>query len=621
MKFMDTDKLTLVLIPDHGSHVQVVLSPLPLALNDFVLCNMDDMILNREYVYSDKSYSATLDGVDEKIEELSFFINDEIRPAYEESNRISFVENKRIFTHNYGFIQITIRIRLKNGRGLVFYSNFIPVLVLNELNNRSVERMVEYIYAHREQFLWCGHHSSMQSYDLKAKGKKDLESYVQIIQDVIKVYNETIGYFRLNARFKLSPTGQVDCYEKVKSVSSRTISYIVTHPEQLMHTSASTGIRAHRQNFIPNKTLVEENVIDYDIYENKIVVGFLRSLYVSVDGLIKEIVKRIKQFPDKREIEYGYFISAAFAYSATKQRLEKNKEKLNRLLENIEGLYVRYREIFPVSNYEVFTAPQPSAILISVRAYRLIYEQIVRWFQFGMYDFRGEDFILPMLRSDKIYEYYILLKIYNYIISKGYSPHNTTSYNYPNIRFTAKSITNIPNTFLFKNDNTSIEITLYYEPIIYEGKNGNMGVNTLGLFRNNSHSIGGEDDQDSNTGSYYHPDYVIKIQRAERCEYVVLDAKFSKLHTTRRYYVCKLLYRYIASISTIDPKDSLLGLIIVNGKSAEAEDGVEDIYDLSPDNREVFPFAKILTLTEIQDKNLQPHEKLIDQLLQKFIVW
>lgn len=200
------------------------------------------------------------------------------------------------------------------------------------------------------------------------------------------------------------------------------------HPEQLMRTSVSTGIRIHRQNFIPNKTLVEENAVDYDIYENQIVVGFLRSLYVMVGSLTDEITKRIKQFPDKQEIEKGYFLSAAFAYSTTKRRLEKNKTQLNLLRENIEELYIQYREILLVSEQEVFAPPQSSAVLISVRAYRLIYEQIIRWFQFGMYDFSGEDFILPMLRSDKIYEYYILLKLYNYIMSKGFSLQEAISY-------------------------------------------------------------------------------------------------------------------------------------------------------------------------------------------------
>ena len=163
------------------------------------------------------------------------------------------------------------------------------------------------------------------------------------------------------------------------------------------------------------------------------------------------------------------------------------------------------------------------------------------------------------------------------------------------------------------------ELTLYYEPIIYNGKNNNVGENKVGLFRNMSYSFQDGESRRFNTGGYYCPDYVIKIQRAEHCWYIILDAKFSKRNTTKENYLCKLLYRYVISISTIAPEDSLLGLVIVNGKSDGAEDITEDIYDRTPDYREIRPFAKIITLTETQDENLQLHENLMDQLLKAFI--
>ena len=613
---MDTYELTL--IPDYGSSIQMNLSS-----NPFVLSDICEMVLNREYVYSDQQYSAELNGISQKIESLSFFVNDmEIESVREENNVISFGLNRRIFTHNFGFAQITLNIKIENQAPIILYSKFIPILVVNMRNNRSVERMIEYIYAHREQFLLCGPQLSMQHYGLRDEGENDLETRIQTIRDIVQVYNEEIGYFRLNAKFRLSPIGRVDHYEKAKYVSNQMIKYIVMHPEQLIRTSVLTGIRVHKQNFIPSKTLVEENIVDYDIYENRVVVGFLRSLYITIVNLKDEITKRIKQFPDKQEIEKGYFLSASFAFSATKRRLEKNKTQLDLLCENIKELYIQYREILPVSDQDVFVPPQPSAVLISVRAYRLIYEQIIRWFQFGMYDFRGEDFILPMLRSDKIYEYYVLLKLYNYILSKGYSLQSSNWYSYTISGFPS-NYTNpyelkTLNTFQFYSEETSTEITLYYEPIIYKGKSKNVGENEIGLFRNMSYSFRDGENRRF-TGGHYFPDYVIKIQQEGHCRYIILDAKFSKRNTTKENYLCKLLYRYLISISTIVPEDSLLGLVIINGKSDGTEDTVENIYDQTPNHREIYPFANILTLTETQDENLQLHENLTDQILRRFI--
>ena len=66
---MDTCKLKL--IPDYGSSIQMVMSSDP-----FVPSNVDEMILNREYIYSDQPYHAELNDVSETIEDLTFFVND-----------------------------------------------------------------------------------------------------------------------------------------------------------------------------------------------------------------------------------------------------------------------------------------------------------------------------------------------------------------------------------------------------------------------------------------------------------------------------------------------------------------------------------------------------------------
>ena len=79
----------------------------------------------------------------------------------------------------------------------------------------------------------------------------------------------------------------------------------------------------------------------------------------------------------------------------------------------------------------------------------------------------------------------------------------------------------------------------------------------------------------------------------------------------------KLLYRYLISISTIDSEDEILGLVIVNGKSNDIEDDIEDIYNRT--KRAVFPFAKIVTLTENQEDNSLIHEDLMNNEFQTVI--
>lgn len=291
---------------------------------------------------------------------------------------------------------------------------------------------------------------------------------------------------------------------------------------------------------------------------------------------------------------------------------------------NIEELYVQYHNMLPVAERNVFQVPIPSTILISVRPYRLIYEQIVRWFQFGIYDFSREDFILPMLQSNKLYEYYVLLKLLKYIQMKGYKIQHKCIHNY---KYQSSSFFNTlnpgniksNNTFILWNDDASTEITLYYEPVIHSGISKNVGENELFLFRNMSFSY-----KKGETGRNYCPDYVLKIKKQSHSYYIIMDAKFSGQRSVKEYYMRELLYKYILSISVMDPQDVFFGLVVVNGKSNELADSVLpiNVYDQVPDGQIVSPFAKMIALTENQEDqecNAQLHIRLMDNLFAPII--
>lgn len=290
---MNIYKLTL--IPERGNSIKADMSADPMLKS-----SLNDTLIAKGYIYSDQPYSAELQGLEDDIEDVLFFVNDmEIETErFKRSNgKIVFSDEKypggRIFSHNFGLVQIAIQIVYERRPPIILFSCYISVLVANTRTNLSVERMAEYIYHNQESLLLSGQLLSEKQRSLKGDAQKELEAQLQILQDIIQAYSESMGYFRLNARFRLSSTGHVDNYEKVRSVSNRTLSYIVQHPEYLSKTSLPTGIRLNRQNYLPDKTLVEENTINYDIYENQIIIGFLKSLYQMVDTLAVEINNRI----------------------------------------------------------------------------------------------------------------------------------------------------------------------------------------------------------------------------------------------------------------------------------------------------------------------------------------
>ena len=175
------------------------------------------------------------------------------------------------------------------------------------------------------------------------------------------------------------------------------------------------------------------------------------------------------------------------------------------------------------------------------------------------------------------------------------------------------------NTFYFTKGDT--QVAIFYEPII-NGKR-NLGDNGIGLYRNTSIAFPKQwqidrllnEETNAAQSSHYCPDYVIKIHKKDRTDYIILDAKFSKIETVKGVYLPCLAYKYLFSVSPLGDTDHILGMCLVNGKSSETDDKIFDVYDLAEEGHQICPFASILTLTENSVENEELHQQLLNAVL------
>jgi len=111
----------------------------------------------------------------------------------------------------------------------------------------------------------------------------------------------------------------------------------------------------------------------------------------------------------------------------------------------------------------------------------------------------------------------------------------------------------------------------------------------------------------------------LKIESNGTANYVIIDAKFSTVSTVKKYRVPALVFKYLFSISTVEKKDKILGLCIINGKSDEDTDSITDIYDRSMRPGDIYPQAELLTLTENNKDNNEEHMVLLKSVFDKYI--
>lgn len=286
-----------------------------IALQSDIKSDYLDIPTGKEVVYSDNSYRFILSGSTALPSKI--FINDEaynIELCEKKSETVTFKlldceKRDKPFLHSFGAIKIEI---VLDGRQ--YFSKSIAVMVSNTDINNGVLNMIEFIYNHCEDYLYEEHkHSSIAS-GVKKNEIISLEAKIAFLQQTLKVYKQSYQYLKTNPYSKLEKTERVDSIDKLQSVSPRAMQYVINNIDELTVVNYDTGIRFNNQYYQPNRILIESNSYSYDVYENQIIIGFLKTLVSDISSTIKSLSEKI-YFKNKTSTTNGYIDSMYYVFS------------------------------------------------------------------------------------------------------------------------------------------------------------------------------------------------------------------------------------------------------------------------------------------------------------------
>ena len=461
---------------------------------------------SKKSIYSDLSYEFTIDGIDlSTIEGIYVYINDCYESCSYNNGVIRFPgrggSDRRIFMDCYGFVEITLNIQLNDGSELNLRSEYLPVLVKKGQLNDSVKAMAQYVYSNQEDLLLNGDPKPKDLASLKEQGSQSLAAQVLLAEEIASVYERNYGYFKANSRFKIEKTASVDHIEKLQYITPATMQYIALHPEQLRQVNSTTGIRINNKVYHPNKTLVVEDRHSYDIYENRIIVGFLRTMIFNIDTLIENTDSILQNIPSDNDPVGEYVYSSLFIFAHTAKMLQECRDRLLIVKQKMAQLWQMYSSIMSVESVEVQYIPKPTALFMSIPQYNKIFVTISQWFSFGIYNFEKESFMLSFIKISSLYESYVLAKLIKHLKHRSFKLEDAKKCHYPVPSHWKYTNTKCKNTFVFTGNNK--RITIYYQPVIFDFDS--RQVNGIGLYRNNSISIN-QNNIDERSDKYYTPD-------------------------------------------------------------------------------------------------------------------
>ena len=542
-------------------------------------------------------------GLKQSIRSFNIYINENKVDAYGDAANIVLV-NKKIFNDTFGFARITLELILKNGEMLRLFSNYLPIMVKDEETVTQIQNMYEYVLNNEQILLHKGVNTNEIAHETSNNENDKAISKVTIAADIARLYENNFGYFRTNSRYKIKENYVVDNVEKLRNISSKTLEYIASHPEQLGPIAGNGAVQFNGQGYIPKKTLIQENQISVDIYENQVIIGFLHtiisdlySMKENLDGISNSIPEDIKVSNNKlNPLKEGEYIhSAQLVLFKTGKIIHDKQEKISKLLDKFQGILSMYNSVLNVTKTEVLNIPKPTPIFMSIPNYNMMFNGFRRWFaaesialEYNSKEeaYTEESFMLSFVNLSSFYELYVLCRLINDIKAKGYSLEYSEKYSYKLKEDLFYGESEAMNTYIFSNENEE-KLTLYYQPVIYKGGHKN---NRTGLYRNISLSFS----ENGYTGEYYVPDYVIKKNVNGRNEYFILDAKYMPQNNVK-YKIPELSYKYLFSLSTIDKDDEILGLYILYGKP-NINNIIESAYDYEINKNEIKPVVQLVPM-------------------------
>ncbi|MCI9588025.1 MAG: hypothetical protein HFF60_08660 [Oscillospiraceae bacterium] len=385
-----------------------------------------------------------------------------------------------------------------------------------------------------------GANSSLYEGKWNKRTYRSLSSYIQLLEQVISCYKNHYTYFKMQGKHTIKRSHVLVSYKNVKTISRDSFNWITQNTEQLADVPYSSGIQHQGKNYLPYHIKTDANKKSWDVYENRIVIGFLQTALLNGKQILTDFDSDILN--EERIISriHGNFPKEYCAPIITIKSLQISfcrilLGKLKHSIDTLQNIYKQYVTLFDVPVLPLATFPRKTSTFCEIKPYAQVFEMVVRWFQYGEYSLEKERLILQVKTLDKLFEYYCLLRLLKLLSDNGYQKANVKKpafkYTYTSADEHYQNEKDVANTYLLSNNN--VIVTLYYQPVI----SAVQFENGLTLYRT-TRSYNSKLD-------YYTPDFVLKFSSSEHDEeYIILDAKFSSRKNIKKHSLPEVIRKY-----------------------------------------------------------------------------
>ncbi|MDR2798975.1 MAG: DUF2357 domain-containing protein, partial [Treponema sp.] len=517
--------------------------------------------------------TALFTEVDRPIREIELFLNEEsigyggpvrylsrgehtgdifFRKEFLNEGMIGDLEDRkegRPFLLHYDLVQLALKVQDDGGFRL-YTSDYVLCLSRHGANTENIEDIITYLAEFNDDTISAWMFSPKSSLDTerllpesteqarqRKAAYKSLSAYIQLLTSIHTCYKENYPAFKSGAKHRIVKHDSLQSYDQVKSISRRNLQWLYQNPGELVATEIPTAIQIQGRHYLPYRMHIEKTTKSFDIYENRVVVGFLSLVCNNVKAVEEKVrLQLAEEYQVLHKLQWlereGYRAPIIGIKQLQAERNQALLNTLHELLLNLAGQYAKYGDILPCSDTPILGIPKKTKVFQEVRSYRQVFEQILQWYHFGEFTPVKETLIGNAKTLDKLFEYYCLCRLLVLLKEAGFTGTGdvSRSFTYHTQEHRAGDLAN---TYLLRRG--GLLLTLYYQPVI----SADRFENDISLYRTTT------------TDGFYTPDFMLKLQsdRTSRSCYLIFDAKYSSRWSIKQYYMDREIIKYGCQLS------------------------------------------------------------------------
>lgn len=483
------------------------------------------------------------------------------------ANGVNLREEEKPFLLQYGFVQFEVAITCKDGSLRTLRSKYCSAFQTEETEN--LKKMVQQIMDIEEPVWDLMRWPSPQPNEEPPKLEETQKRYSMLsgalqkgegadnshlpLRRVLDTYKKHSGYFKVRPEHTIRRRLVATPFYRVKALSRE--SMLWSAQQGSLRKVESGGIQVGEQRYLPMETLSEVAERDYNIYENRVILGFLDTVIRKIKE--KENLSGREEFDILRTIffprEAGWDTRGATEVEDLRRRYQralKLEERKVPRVNNVPKQTKRFQEILP---------------------YRELYRCIYDWFRKGTSWSFDDNTVFRGNLADTLFEYFCWKQILQLFLEKGYRRcRDSKRTDYGDSNNTKPPFSNV--VYMEKE---GTEVTLYYEPRISTWKNSAVaqecGVSLIrtAMDRDREHHF---------RDNFWTPDFMIRVEKDGRVEYGILDAKFRSSEMLLRSNnfggtlsaMEECLYKYYLTISDVERLEHPVRMMwLLQGRAGE----------------------------------------------------